>query len=476
MSRLTRRAALAAAAAALRDAQAQTASPPVAPPVARVNPLPPKPRPEGPPLFGARQRKLENGLSVVQVEQRRAPVVAQYLFVGAGAGDDPAGRSGVAHFLEHMAFKGSPNVPSGAFSRRIAQQGGQDNAFTSRDVTAYHQHVEASRLGLIAQMESDRFREMLLPEAELESERQVILEERNQRVDSSPQARFREAMAANLWGPQHWKGRPIIGWAEEIRAITRDDLKTFLDTWYAPGNAVLVIAGSPSEAELNAVVEKHYAPLPAHGPAGRGPRLRAEPPIAPLQARLARNEARVTEASITRVIAAPSLTWGEMHMAQPLEVLAHLLGGGPGSRLHKALVQSGLAVSAGAYYDADTLGASEFTLYATARRGTDLGKLEAALNMEIERLIQAGVSEAEVERSIRQLTAGALLALDGLGAAPRLIGSALAIGLPIESVEYWPAAIRAVTAAEVGQAAKAILPSQLAMVGWLGPEGITLPA
>lgn len=443
------------------------------PPVANVNPMPPRPRPEGPPLFGAKTHKLANGLTVVHVEQRRAPVVAQYLFVGAGAGDDPAGRSGVAHFLEHMAFKGSPHVPSGAFSRRVAREGGQDNAFTSRDVTAYHQHVEASRLPLIAEMESDRFRQMLLPADELESERKVILEERNQRVDSSPQARFREAMAANLWGPQHWKGRPIIGWPEEIRAISRDDLSNFLNGHYVPGNAVLVVAGAVSEAELLDVVGKTYAGIPARA---IEPRNRAEPPVAPINARMSRSEARVTEASLYRVIGAPSLTWGEMHMAQPLEVLAHLLGGGPGSRLHKALVQTGLAVSAGAYYDADALGPSELTFYVTARRGTDLPKLEAALNMEIERAIQGGVTEAEVQRSIRQLTAGALMALDSFGAAPRLLGSALAIGLPIETVEYWPASIRAVTPAQVSQAARAILPSQLAMVAWLGPEGTALPA
>ncbi|MCZ8146570.1 MAG: pitrilysin family protein, partial [Roseomonas sp.] len=166
------------------------------------------------PLFGATLRTLPNGLRVAFVESRRAPVVAQYAYVSAGGAEDPQGRSGVAHFLEHMLFKGSPRVASGEFSRRVAREGGTDNAFTSRDVTGYFQHVEASRLDLVAMMEADRFAGALIPEAELESERRVILEERQQRTDSSPRALFFEAFDAAMWGPQHWRGRPIIGWED----------------------------------------------------------------------------------------------------------------------------------------------------------------------------------------------------------------------------------------------------------------------
>ena len=177
------------------------------------------------------------------------PVVAHYLFYGAGGGEDPPGRSGVAHFLEHMMFKGSRNVAPGALSLAVAREGGQDNAFTSRDVTAYYQHVEASRLPLVMRMESDRFAAPLIPADTLEPERDVILEERRLRTDSNPRARFWEAFEAGLWGPQHWHGRPIIGWEPEIRAITRDDLLDFYRDRYAPANAVLVVAGDAREAE-----------------------------------------------------------------------------------------------------------------------------------------------------------------------------------------------------------------------------------
>ncbi|MFT8243397.1 M16 family metallopeptidase [Roseomonas sp. BN140053] len=458
---LTRRAALAAA-----------ASLPLLPPAARAQP--PVGAPDGERrLFDAGLWRLPNGLRVVHVEQRRAPVVAHYLFYGVGAGDDPAGKSGAAHFLEHMMFKGSPKVASGEFNRRVAREGGQDNAYTSRDVTAYHQTVEASRLELMAGMEADRLRAVALPEAELEPERSVILEERRQRTDSSARARFQEAYSAAAWGPQHWKGRPIIGWADEIRAITRDDLLNLHAHWYAPGNAVLVVAGAVTEAELRRVVENEYGGVAARDLATTAPdRNRPAPPEAPLQGRLVRNDAQVREAQLIRSWLAPTLTWGDTAHADPLEVLSHLFGGGPGSRLHKALVETGLAVSAGAFYDSDELGAGSFGLYATPRRDVSPARLEEALEAEVAKLLDGGVTEAEAERSRRQVTAGALLALDGLGAAPRLFGHALSIGLGPEAVEFWPSRIRAVTAEQASAAARAVF-THPSITGWLLPEGVS---
>ena len=221
------------------------------------------------PLFGATLRTLPNGLRVAFVESRRAPVVAQYAYVSAGGGEDPQGRSGVAHFLEHMLFKGSPRVASGEFSRRVAREGGTDNAFTSRDVTGYFQHVEASRLDLVAMMEADRFAAAVIPEAELEPERRVILEERQQRTDSSPRALFFEAFDAAMWGSQHWRGRPIIGWEDEIRAITHADLVGFFRARYAAGNAVLVVTGAVENSAFWRSVEEHWACLLYTSPSPR---------------------------------------------------------------------------------------------------------------------------------------------------------------------------------------------------------------
>ena len=472
MPPLTRRAALATAAAAqaalATRATAQQTSAPAA--VAA-----PPPIPVDRPLFGADLWTMPNGLRVAHVRTRGAPVVAHYLFYGVGAGDDPAGKSGLAHFLEHMMFKGSAKVADGEFSRRVAREGGQDNAFTSRDVTAYHQTVEATRLALVASMEADRLRAPLYPEATVEPERAVVLEERRQRTDSSPRARFREAFDAAMWGRQHWRGRPIIGWADEIRALTRDDMLAFHQRWYTPANAVLVVAGAVEEEALRRVVESEYGG--AEG-APATPRRRADPPPAPLEGRIVRNDPGVREAQMLRAWIAPTQTWGrdEADKAHglPLEVLAHLMGGGPGSRLHRALVEGGLAVGAGAGYDSDELGASAFGIFATPRGDTAPAKVESAIEDEIARVLDAGVTAEEVSRSQRQLTAGALLSLDGLGAAPRLLGSALAIGLPADAVEHWPAHIRAVTPDAVMAAARAVF-THPSTTGWLLPEGTRAP-
>lgn len=456
MTRVTRRHTICAAAAALAATPIGRAAAQAAPPAAPDRPL-----------FGAKQWQLANGLKVVHAESRRAPVVAQYVYYAAGGAEDPAGRSGVAHFLEHMMFKGSPNVPSGDLSRRVAREGGNDNAFTSRDVTAYFQQVEASRLPLIMAMEADRFAAALIPADQVESERNVVLEERRQRTDSTPRGRFQEAFRAALWGPQSWPGRPIIGWEEEIRATTRADLVAFYERFYAPANATLLIAGAVSEAEARALSEEHYGRIPAR-PAAR--RDRAPAPTAVHEARLIRREPQAREALMMRAFMAPSLTTDGAAHALPLEVLAHLLGGGQGSRLHAALVESGLAVSAGASYDGEAAGVTEFTLWAVPRRGVAPERLEQEAGAVIARLLDEGPTEAEVARSTRQLSAGALLALDGFGAAPRMLGGVLSIGLPADVVEFWPARLRAVTRPQVEAAARAVLGTAPHCTGWLLPE------
>jgi zinc protease len=421
------------------------------------------------PLFGATTWTLSNGLRVVHVESRRVPVVAHYLFYGAGGGEDPPGRSGVAHFLEHMMFKGSRNVAPGALSLAVAREGGQDNAFTSRDVTAYYQHVEASRLPLVMRMESDRFAGPLIPADTLEPERDVILEERRLRTDSNPRARFWEAFEAGLWGPQHWHGRPIIGWEPEIRAIAREDLLDFYRDRYAPVNAVLVVSGDAREASVRRLADEFYASVPARPHRGRE---RGGPPrTAPAEARVTRRDGAVREASFMRAAVAPSLTWGDGRQAWALEVVSHLLGGGQGSRLHKALVETGLATGAGCSFDAEAAGAGTFTLSATLRPGIAPDRLEAAVDDAVSRLLQDGPAEEERARSVRQMTAGALLALDGFGTASRMLGGALSLGLPIETVEFWPRRLREVTLAEVAQAARAVLGGAApSTTGWLLPE------
>ncbi|MCW8085838.1 insulinase family protein [Roseococcus sp. MDT2-1-1] len=426
------------------------------------------PRIQERPLFGAVHWTLPNGLRVVLAENRRAPVAAHYLYVSAGAGEDPHGRSGLAHFLEHMMFKGSPNIPSGALSRTVSAEGGQDNAFTSRDVTGYFQIVEASRLPLMMRMESDRLGAVLIPEAEVEPERGVIFEERRSRISANPRARFMERFDAAMWGPQHWRGRPLIGWEDEIRAITREDMVRFHAARYAPSNCVLVVAGDVREADLRRWADEFYGPIPGRADPGRD---RAPPPARSPEARLVAQDPAVREASFLRGFAAPSATFGETEMSDPLEVAAHVLGSGPGSRLHAALVETGLAVGAGASYDGDVVGVGTLVVYATPRPGVSPEQIEEAVNRTLGTLVQEGISEGETRRAIRQQTAGALLALDGLGAAPRMLGGSLAIGLPIEAVEFWPQRIAAVTPEAATRAIRGVLSDNpVSTAGWLMPS------
>lgn len=462
MNSVTRRSALkgATAAALLPPALAATAARSAH---AAATPSSPADRP----LFGAVTWTLGNGLRVVLAENRRAPVAAHYLHVAAGSGEDPAGKSGLAHYLEHLMFKGSPNVPSGAFSRVVAREGGQDNAFTSRDMTGYFQIVEASRLPLMMRMEADRLAAPLIPPDEYEAERLVVLEERRQIVESHPQSRFREVFEATLWGAQHWRGRPIIGWEEEIRAITRQDMLDFHARFYGPANCVLVVAGDVREADLRRWADEFYGPVPARPPVTRE---RAAPPAAAGEPRLLRRDPEVREPSFLQAFAAPSATWGDTARYDALYLLAHLLGGGAGSRLHEALVEQGLAVSAGAFYSGQVLGVGSFFLHATPRPGTTPERVEQALNGVVAALLDSGATEAELRRAIRQQTAGALLALDGLGAAPRMLGGALTIGLPLEDVEFWPRRLAAVTLDDVNAAARQVLGAPGAnMAGWLLP-------
>ena len=462
MPSVTRRTALRSVAAL---PAAIAASPGLAQPAAPAV-IPPPQRLADRPWFGAVTWTMPNGLRVVLAESRRVPVVSHYLYYAAGAGEDPGGRSGTAHFLEHMMFKGSRNLAPGALSLAVAREGGQDNAFTSRDVTAYHQTVEASRLPLVMRMEADRFAYPLLPAETVEAERAVILEERGQRTGSNPRARFWEAFEAAMWGPQHWRGRPIIGWEEEIRAITLADLRAFYDRRYAPSNAVLVVTGDAREATVRALAEEFYGVVP---PRPATLRDRVAPAAAPSQARLVEHDPAVREAGFIRAAMAPSLTFGDSSHAWPLEVLAHLLGSGPGSRLHRALVETGLATSASAAYDSETVGVASLTMSATCRPGIAPEELEAAVDATIAALLQDGPTEAECARSIRQLTAGAVLSLDGIGAAPRMLGGVLAIGLPVEQVEFWPRYLRAVTQPQVTAAARAVLGSPVGTTGWLLP-------
>ena len=418
-------------------------------------------------VFNPQTFRLDNGLQVVVVPNHRVPVVTQMLWYKAGSADEPPGRSGVSHLLEHLMFKGTKTLAAGEFSRILARNGGRENAFTSYDYTGYYQTVAVDRLELVMEMESDRMTNLVITEDELDIERRVILEERRLRVDNDPSSILAEQANAALF-MNHPYRRPIIGWEHEIRAIELDDVLQFYRRWYTPSNAVLVVAGDITAEELRPLAERTYGRIPA---ADAPPRMRPSEPPQKARRQITLRDSRVRQPSWSRTVLAPSYTAGEKEHAYALEVLAEILGGGATSRVYRTLVvEDKLAVSAGAYYSADSLGPSRFSFYASPRPGVSMKAIEAAMDALVEKLLSDGVSDEEVARAKKHMQAGAIYARDSLSTGARVLGSALASGRTVEDVETWPERIGAVDAAGVNAAARAVIVNSRSVTSLLLPE------
>jgi zinc protease len=417
-------------------------------------------------VFNPETFTLKNGMQVVVISNHRAPIVRHMVWYKVGAADEPRGKSGIAHFFEHLMFKKTQTLKSGEFSKIVARNGGRDNAFTSHDYTGYHQSISVDRLEIVMKLEADRMRGLILEDDQIEPERQVVLEERRSRTDNSPGAKLSEQMSAAMYMnyPYH---DPVIGWEHEIKALTKADLKKFYDQWYRPNNAILVVAGDITLNQLRPLAEKHYGSLPRGEKVDRNRTV--EPPHN-AALRVVLRDQRVRQPSVRRRYLAPSLSYGARQHVYPLEVLAQIFGGGTTSMLYRSLViEKKLAVSAGAFYSGDNRGPSSFGLYASPRPGVSIEKLEAALDQEIAKLLKSGVRENDVARTINTLQAEAIYARDSIGGGARVIGAALATGHTIADVEEWPERIAAVSRDQVNDAAKAILIEKNSVTGLLLP-------
>lgn len=407
---------------------------------------------------------LDNGLQVVVIPDRRAPVVTHMIWYKTGSADEPEGQSGVAHFLEHLMFKGTTNHPDGAFSKMVAERGGQENAFTSTDFTAYFQRVAKQHLPLMMALEADRMEHLVLSDAVIAPERDVVLEERRMRVDSDPGSRLREALNAIVF-VNHPYGSPVIGWQSEIEALNRDAVIAFYDRFYTPNNAVLVIAGDVDVATVRKLAEETYGKVERR--AEPGARLRpAEPPLSGAR-RITVSDPLVRQESLLQTWVVPSQTTGEGRTPEALDVLAYILGEGPSSRLHKALVlDAQAALGAGAYYQGRALDDGRFGIYASPRPGHTLGELEEMIAAELAKLLETGVTQDEVERARNSMISSAIYAQDSQAGLARLFGGGLATGQSIEDIRTWPAQVSAVTPQDVVEAARTWL-SALPVTGEL---------
>ncbi|HXK20881.1 MAG TPA: pitrilysin family protein, partial [Polyangiaceae bacterium] len=408
---------------------------------------------------------LGNGLEVVVVPDRRAPVVTHMVWYKVGAADETPGKSGLAHFLEHLMFKGTAKNPMGRFSQAVAAVGGQENAFTSQDYTGYFQRVARENLKEMMEFEADRMTGLVLTDAAVIPELKVVLEEYNQRVGNNPRARLSEQIDAALY-LNHPYGRPIIGWRHEIESLTREDALAFYKRFYTPNNAVLVIAGDVSIDEVRALAEQTFAKVPKVAEIAPRHRPQEPQPVAVRHVTLA--DPRVAQPSMHRAYLVPSSSSAKPGESEALEVLAFILGHGNTSRLYRTLVEErGVSVGAGGFYSGSALDASQFGVYGSPKPGVTLPQLEDAIDGVIDNLLANGVTADEVERATSRLVAEAIYAQDNQSTMARWYGAALTSGGSVERVQTWPDRIRAVTPDAVLTVAKTYLDKRRSVTGYL---------
>jgi zinc protease len=409
---------------------------------------------------------LENGMQAVVIEDHRTPAVVHMVWYRAGAADEPAGSSGIAHFLEHLLFKATDTMESGEFSRVVEANGGTDNAFTSWDYTAYFQRVAADRLSLMMQMEADRMVNLRLTEDEILTERSVILEERAQRTDSDPGSLFSEQMRAALF-LNHPYRIPIIGWRHEMETLSRDDALEFYQRYYAPDNAILVVAGDVTPDEVRALAQEHYGPLEPSG--FSGPRVRPTDPPHLADRRLVFEDPRVSNPYVMRYYPAPERDSGRQQDAAALSMLAELLGGnGTTSVFGRRLqLEEERSLFTAAYYSALSLDDTIFTLINVPVPGVTLEQAEADLDRLIAEFLETGVEPGHFARIKTQIAASEIYRQDDVQSLARAYGSALTTGLTVEDVAAWPQVLADVTEEQVMQAARLIFENTYSVTGYL---------
>lgn len=411
---------------------------------------------------------LDNGMDVVVVEDHRAPAVQQMVWYRAGSADEPKGSSGVAHFLEHLLFKATDKMESGEFSATVAANGGRDNAFTSYDYTAYFQRIAADRLELMMQMESDRMKNIRLTPENIRTERDVILEERNQRTDSNPGALFNEQMNAAQY-LNHRYGTPVIGWRHEMETLDLDDALAFYELYYSPNNAILVVSGDVDPDNVRALAEKYYGVIPANPDLPE--RLRTQEPPQTAERRLIFRDGRVAQPYVSRAYLAPERDPGAQEEAAALTILAEILGGGTTSVLAEKLqFDEQIATYTGAFYRGATLDDTAFDLVVVPAAGVTLQEAEDAMDAALASFMETGVDAAQLDRIKLQIRAEQIYARDNAEGVANRYGSALAIGLTVEDVQNWPDVLDAVTADDIMQAAEKLFDRRASVTGWLMKE------
>lgn len=408
---------------------------------------------------------LDNGMDVVVIEDHRAPVVTNMVWYKAGSADEPPGSSGVAHFLEHLLFKGTETLAPGEFSKVVAANGGTDNAFTSYDYTGYYQRIAADRLELVMKMEADRMVNLQLDEADILTERDVIIEERNTRTENDPGALFGEQRNAALY-LNHPYGTPIIGWRHEMETLNLQQALAYYEKFYAPNNAILIVAGDVLPEDVRVLAEKYFGPIPANPELGD--RVRPQEPPQTAERRLQFKDPRVAQPYVIRSYLAPERDPGAQEKAAALSLLSEVLGGGQTSVLSKKLqFDTQTAVYAGAFYRGLSYDDTSFGLIIVPSEGVPLQEAEDALDQAVAEFLEEGIDDEQLERIKFQLKAQQIYALDNIEGIARRYGSSLTAGLTVEDVQAWPDILQATTEEDILAAAREVFNRDASVTGWL---------
>ena len=412
--------------------------------------------------------KLANGMEVVVIPNHRAPVVTHMVWYRVGSADEVSGKSGLAHFLEHLMFKGTSKYPPGEFDRLIDINGGEGNAFTTRDYTAYFQRIASDRLELMMEIEADRMQNLVLTDENVLPELDVVREERRERTDNDPSALLSEQIDAAMYAA-HPYGKPVIGWMSEVAKLTKDDAVAFYKAHYTPANAILVVAGDATPEQVKIIAEKYYGVL--KNTFTPGPRLRTPEPEPIASRRVTLVDARAASPVFQRSYLAPSYGTSTDHEAIALDLLADILGNGTQSRLYKRLVvEQKLAAYTGAWYTGDQLDSGTFGVYGAPNSGIDVGKVEAAIDVILADILKNGVTQIELDRVRNQAIAEQVYTLDDQATLARMAGVALATGLTARSIFDRDAEIAKVTLDDIRQAAAKFIVLKRSVTGILLPK------
>ena len=417
-------------------------------------------------VFFPEVAKLKNGMMVVVITNRRAPVVRQMVWYRVGAADEPPGKSGIAHFLEHLMFKRTKSLKAGEFDRIVHENGGQQNAFTSQDYTAYYQTVAKDRLAIVMRLEADRMTNLVINDKEVAAERKVVEEERRSRTENRPSSLLWEAARATLWR-NHPYGIPVIGWMHEIHKLNRSDALAFYRRYYRPNNAILVVTGDVTMQDVLPLAKKYFGPIK---PGAIPPRIRPQEPPSRTARRVTLRDKRVARPRWGRMYLAPSLGSADKEHAYALMVLNQIFGASATSRLYESLVvEQKLATQAGTWYDGGSVDDGEFGFFANPRAGVSVERVEKALDAEIRKLLAKGVTKEEVDRAKRSLLDAAIFARDNMYTGASILGRALTTGRTVAEVEAWPNRIGSITVDAVNKAARYVLQSRRSVTAILLP-------